>query len=440
MTFLDKEATDSNAIAMSSGEKDMRKVPSVGDLVRQQYTQAPFPPVGLFPIVKGSPKKLIWSYSFAEVYYHAFRIYREPAGKRLLDAGCGTGHGIIQIRHQAPGAEVHAFDFSPKSLELAQQRVEAMGGEPVTFHEMDILELTSLPGQFDAIFCSGVVHHTANPIRALIQLKSKLKPDGVLYLMLYSQYGRRETILMQRAIKLMCKDPTDQREGLRVGRQIFDCLPPRNPIVVWERTRWSNNHRKHDEAFIDMYVNANEKDYTIRGVCEDLSAAGLKFLRFTDPHLWHLSGRMKAPSELIERFNALPPLGQYEIMENLFPDHDQYAFVATHEECPVTPPAWLSGGLLAPQEDKLTAMRSPFAKTLGPEPGRPGSTLWAGYFGARARLNKDSIDLLNSCDGRYSVKKIVEVWEQSHPAVAQGKGLLNIHTMEYYGLIYLKEI
>jgi len=136
----------------------------------------------------------------------------------------------------------------------------------------------------------------------------------------------------------------------------------------------------------------------------------------------------------------LPPLEQYEIMENLFPDHDQYAFVATHEECPVTPPAWLRGGSLAPQADKLTAMRSPFAKTLGPEPGRPGSTLWAGYFGARARLNKDSIDLLNSCDGRYSVKKIVEVWEQSHPAVAQGKGLLNIHTMEYYGLIYLKEI
>ncbi len=390
MTFLDKEATNGNAIAMSSGEKDVKKAPSVGDLVRQQYTQAPFPPVGLFPIVKGPPKKLIWSYSFAEVYYHAFRIFREPEGKHLLDAGCGTGHGIIQIRHQAPGAEVHAFDFSTKSLELARQRVEAMGGEPVTFHEMDILELTSLPGQFDAIFCSGVVHHTANPIRALIQLKSKLKPDGVLYLMLYSQYGRRETILMQRAIKLMCKDPTDQREGLRVGRQIFHSLPPDNPIAVWERRRWSNNHLKHDEAFIDMYVNANEKDYTIRGVFEDLSAAGLKFLRFTDPHLWHLSGRMKATPELIERFNALPPLEQYEIMENLFPVHDQYAFVATHEECPVTPPAWLSGGSLSPQEDKLTAMRSPFAKALGPVPDRPGLTLWAGYFGARARLNEDA--------------------------------------------------
>jgi len=38
----------------------------------------------------------------------------------------------VQIRHQAPGAEVHAFDFSARSLEFARRKIEALGGEPVT--------------------------------------------------------------------------------------------------------------------------------------------------------------------------------------------------------------------------------------------------------------------------------------------------------------------
>ena len=134
-----------------------------------------------------------------------------------------------------------------------------------------------------SIFCSGVVHHTADPVRALQELKSKLKPDGVLYLMLYSQFGRRPTMLMQRAIKMLSRNPKDQQEGLQVGRMLFDALPSTNPIATWEREKWSDNHRAHPEAFIDMYVNANEKNYSIREVYADLAAAGLQFVRFDKP-------------------------------------------------------------------------------------------------------------------------------------------------------------
>ena len=408
----------------------------ISSRVREQYTRAPFPPVSFFPIVSGPPAQRIWLYSYTEACYHAFREYRLPAGRRILDAGCGTGHGIVQIRHQAPGAEVHACDFSAQSLAIARQRIAAMGGEPVTFHELNLLDLAGLPGQFDAIFCSGVVHHTADPVRALAQLKSKLKPDGVLYLMLYSQFGRRETLLMQRALKLLCPDPTDQQEGLRLGRLVFDGLPPANPIATWERVKWNNNHRQHAEAFIDMYVNANEKNYTVAGVFADLAAAGLKFLRFANAHEWVLANRMNAHPDLLARFNALAPLAQYEVIENLFPHQDQYLFFVTHAENDPPQPGWLATGSLAGWEDQLTAVRSPLAASLTSVADPNGYFWWAGYFGQRTRLDAGAVRLLNGCDRRRSLREVCAEWGRQQPAGLRDKGLEWLRMLEAYGLIY----
>lgn len=413
---------------------------AIGAAVREQYSRAPFPPISFFPIVPGPPRQRICLYSFTEAYYHAFRVYRQPANKRLLDAGCGTGHGIVQIRHQAPGAEVHAVDFSARSLELARRRIEALGGEPVAFQEMDLLDLGGLPGPYDAIFCSGVVHHTADPVRALAQLRSKLHPDGLLFLMLYSQFGRRESMLMHQAIQRLCKDPTDQSEGLKVGRMLFDGLPPANPIATWEREKWSNNHRQHAEAFIDMYVNANEKNYTIAEVFRDLAAAGLRFVRFAHPHRWRLSARMRAAPELVSRFDSLPMLAQYEVIEHLFPEQDQYVFFATHAAGGPSLPGWVQAGSLAGWEERLTAIRSPFATAQGALKDQSGQELWTGYYGQAARLDAAAVDLLERCDGKRSLGEVCQAWENQHGAVIRGRGLEWLRMMEDHGLLYLADI
>ncbi|MSU72748.1 MAG: class I SAM-dependent methyltransferase [Opitutus sp.] len=413
---------------------------SVSERVHRQYTGAPFPPVSFFPVVPGPPAHRIWLYSFTEVYYHAFRRLRNPAGARLLDAGCGTGIGVHQIRHLAPGAEVHAFDFSRESLAIARQRIDALGGEPVTFHELDLMNLRKLPGKFDAIFCSGVIHHTADPVRALRELKSKLKPDGVIYLMLYSQFGRRPSMLMQRAIKLLSRNPQDQQEGLQVGRKLFDALPATNPIATWEREKWGGNHRTHPEAFIDMYVNANEKNYSIREVYADLAAAGLQFLRFDKPQLWQLRARMTLPAELQERFQALPALAQYEVIENLFPDRDQYMFVATHGGKPPQMPEWFVRRTLAGLENRFTATRSTFISEINPTPPQPGFSFWSGYFEVLTQLDAHTRDLLCRCDGTHSVGEIVAGWEQAHGAPVQGRGAEFIRMLEARGLVYLSEL
>ena len=42
----------------------------------------------------------------------------------------------------------------------------------------------------DLIVCTGVLHHLADPDAGLRALRSVLKPDGAMYLMVYASYGR----------------------------------------------------------------------------------------------------------------------------------------------------------------------------------------------------------------------------------------------------------
>jgi SAM-dependent methyltransferase len=412
----------------------------VGQTVQAQYMRAPFPPVSMFPIQKGAPDKRVWLYDYSHIHYHAFGVMPEVAGKRILDAGCGTGHGIVQIRHQAPGADVHACDFCTASLDIARQRIEAMGEESVTFHEADLLNLYNLPGPFDAIFCSGVVHHTANPVGALTQLRKHLKPDGVLYLMLYSQSGRRETMLMQKALKLLTQNSPDQFEGLNVGRMIFDGLPEQNLLARWEREKWGNNHRKHDEAFIDMYVNANEKNYSVKEVFDDLDAAELRFVRFANPHLWSLPERMRTTPDLLHRYEQLSGLEQYELLESLFPDQDQFYFFATHKDySPSRSP--LRESLIDPNTENmelLTARRSPHAKRVQSMDDKSGVELWSGYFGRLARLDAQSVKLLELCDGSMSLQNICSEWQDGAGKQTNADSFNLIKLMEEYGLLLLE--
>lgn len=401
----------------------------ISQRVRSQYEQAPFPPVGAFPVRDGAPEERIWLYSFAEVYYHAFGRLRPTRGARLLDAGCGTGHGVQQIRYLAPEAEVHACDFSRASLAIARQRIEALGAGPVHFHELNLLDLKPLPGKFDAIFCSGVVHHTANPVRTLRQLRSKLKPDGVLYLMLYSRFGRYPTLLMRRALQLLCRDPHDQQEGLRWGRQLFESLPAEHVLSRWERVTNEGRNLAHPEWFIDTYLNANEKNYSIGEVHDDLAAAGLRLLRHAVPHRLELSTHLAGPPELLARFAELPERERHEIMDMLFPQ-EQYYFLASHAGNDARPPDWSSF-----QPAQLTARPSAFARR---RQQAEAASLWQGYF-SQALWVDDNVDsLIAACDGRTSLATVMAEWLARHPHVPAEFAWRLLLLLEQSGVLFFK--
>lgn len=93
------------------------------------------------------------------------------SGKRVLDAGCGTGAFAIEAARR--GAEVVAIDLSPTLINLARERLPDDLASRIDFRSGDMLgpEL----GRFDHVVAmDSVIHYSAHDaVGALAQLAER---------------------------------------------------------------------------------------------------------------------------------------------------------------------------------------------------------------------------------------------------------------------------
>jgi len=106
-------------------------------------------------------------------------------GLRVLDVGCGTGLVMNTFAMLYPNSEFTGVDFSD-SIDYA--RLHA----PNNTHwiKQDFLEVDLEPGGYDVIICCGVLHHIPEHERALLKIKTLMRPGGTLMLALYNPLGK----------------------------------------------------------------------------------------------------------------------------------------------------------------------------------------------------------------------------------------------------------
>lgn len=105
------------------------------------------------------------------------RLAGEVSGRRILDAGCGSGPLAAALR--AKGALVTGFDVSAAMVDLARQRL----GDDADLHVADLA--TPLPfadAEFDDVVASLVLHYLEDWAGPLAELRRLLKPGGRLIL------------------------------------------------------------------------------------------------------------------------------------------------------------------------------------------------------------------------------------------------------------------
>lgn len=105
------------------------------------------------------------------------RLAGDVAGRRILDAGCGSGPLSAALR--ANGSVVTGFDVSAAMVDLARQRL----GEDADLHVADLA--APLPfgdAEFDDVVASLVLHYLEDWSGALAELRRVLKPGGRLIL------------------------------------------------------------------------------------------------------------------------------------------------------------------------------------------------------------------------------------------------------------------
>lgn len=99
--------------------------------------------------------------------------------KRVLDYGCGTGNATLRLR--ASGLEVTSIDASLTMLATTRTRARARDIEPVLV-QADGEHLPFRNRSFDAVVCTGVLHHLPEIPDAVAQQTRVLTEDGLLFI------------------------------------------------------------------------------------------------------------------------------------------------------------------------------------------------------------------------------------------------------------------
>jgi len=94
-----------------------------------------------------------------------------PAGGAVLDAGCGSGRTMDELRRYGT---VSGFDLNEKGVEAARAR----GHRDVQVARLE--EIPHADASFDLITCLDVIEHTPDDVRSLRALRRVARPEARL--------------------------------------------------------------------------------------------------------------------------------------------------------------------------------------------------------------------------------------------------------------------
>jgi len=250
------------------------------------------------------------------------REYRE--GMDILVAGCGTNQAAV-IAYTNPTANVVAIDVSTASLAHHRQLADTYGLDNLELHRLPIEEVDTLGRDFDLIISTGVLHHMDDPARGMAALADRLRPDGVLALMLYANYGRYGVHLLQSVFRDLGLEQDE--ESLAIVRDALDQVSPTHPIRSYLQIAPDLDD---DAGLVDTFLHGREQAYTI-DECRDLVAnAGLVFQDVFLKASYYPP--VMSPSPFLSAVARLPREQQWAVMQRINSANACHYFLACRPE------------------------------------------------------------------------------------------------------------
>jgi len=247
-----------------------------------------------------------------------------PERPRVLVAGCGTNQAA-RVAYDAPNAEVLGVDISEPSLAHEKFLAEKHGLANLTLQLCDLHDLPALDRQFDLIYCTGVLHHLAEPAAGLRALKSVLAADGVAALMVYGYYGRIGVYMMQDVFRRLGLG--QDKASVELVRGTIAALPQTHPVQAYVQ---KVDDMSYDAGVVDSFLHPVDRAYTVEGVLNFLAAGGMQLQAWTAPQAYYLETN-QSPRALKDKVNALPEREQWIVAEQLACPN-KHTFLARHAE------------------------------------------------------------------------------------------------------------
>jgi SAM-dependent methyltransferase len=284
-----------------------RASPDVAAQVQAFYERYPYPG----PVDSLDAYSRLWTEpQRRRADHHQFQPaqpYREDPD--ILIAGCGTSQAAKHaIRWRA--ARVTGIDFSATSVACTRELKRKHGLEHLQVHQLPIERVLELGTDFDQIVCTGVLHHLADPDAGLQALRSVLKPDGVIHLMVYAPYGRTGIYLLQEFCRRIGISATD--EAIADLITALKALPPGHPL---ENLLREAPDFRHAPTLADALLNPQDRAYSVPQLFEFLEHAGLRFGRWRQqaPYSAHCGVMASLPQA--SRIAKLTPTEQFAAVE-----------------------------------------------------------------------------------------------------------------------------
>jgi len=321
---------------MAGGLGGEDAVKKVSGKVEGLYDAYPYPPEAVFDgVTVGYNHRWSWTHAYSAIHGEA----PKSNAIDMLDAGCGTGVTAQYLSHLNPRAtHFDALDLSSGALKVAKERAERadLVGKPnnANFHHMSLYDVADLDRKYDFVNCVGVLHHLPDPNRGLRALAERMKEGALMHIFVYSALGRREIMLMQEALALLQGEGgyDDFKEGVRLGRAVFEALPNNTRVKQRENERWAMENAR-DSTFADMYLHPQEVDYTVETLLQwtdTVKDLGIEFAGFSNPKVWDLERLLGKDPDVLAKAKALPERQQWRLAEILDPDtFTHYEFFLT---------------------------------------------------------------------------------------------------------------
>jgi len=279
----------------------------VAEEVRDFYDRYPYPP----PVDDLEKYQRQWQDpQRRRADFHLFwpsRPYKED--QSILVAGCGTSQAAKHALRW-PEAHITGIDVSATSVRRTEDLKKKYNLENLQVEQLSIEQARELGMNFDQIVCTGVLHHLPDPDAGLSALRSVLKPDGAMQLMVYAPYGRGGIYMLQEFCRRIGAHATD--ENIRDLIAALGALPPGHPL---QSLLAHAPDFRNEAALADALLHPQDRSYSVPQLLGFLDRGGFTFGRWVRQAPYSVHCGVIATIPQGPRIARLPLPEQYAAIE-----------------------------------------------------------------------------------------------------------------------------
>jgi len=198
--------------------------------------------------------------------------------------------------------------------------------------QLPIDRVNELETSFDQIICTGVLHHLADPDAGLRALRTVLKPDGAMHLMVYAPYGRAGVYMLQEFCRRIGIHATDEEIPDLIGA--LTALPPGHPL---ENLLRESPDFRQEAALADALLNPQDRSYSVPQLFDFIERAGLTFGRWLKQAPYTPQCGVIAKIPPVFRLKELSEAEQYAAVELFRGTMIRHSMVAYRDDSPGGP-------------------------------------------------------------------------------------------------------